>query len=46
MPIAREQRCFLRCKTIFLSSLTGSELRLFKNLTQSVSQKIDKFAVP
>ena len=32
--------------TIFLSGLTGSELRLFKNLTQSVSQKIDKFAVP
>ena len=24
--------------TIFLSGLTGSELRLFKNLTQSVSQ--------
>ena len=32
--------------TIFLSGLTGSELRLFKNLSQSVSQeKIDKFAV-
>ena len=33
--------------TIFLSGLTGSELRLFKNLSQSVSQeKIDKIAVP
>ena len=32
--------------TIFLSGLTGSELRLFKNLSQSVSQeKTDKFAV-
>ena len=36
--------------TIFLSGLTGSELCLFKNLSQSVSQsvsqeKIDKFAV-
>ena len=33
--------------TMFLSGLTGSELRLFKNLTQSVSQslKTDKFAV-
>ena len=35
--------------TIFLSGLTGSELRLFKNLTesvsQSVSQKTDEFAV-
>ena len=34
--------------TIFLSGLTGSELRLFKNLTQSVSQSVrslDKFAV-
>ena len=36
--------------TIFLSGLTGSELRLFKNPSQSVSQsvsqeKIDKFAV-
>ena len=27
--------------TIFLSGLTGSELRLFKNLTQSVSQSED-----
>ena len=27
--------------TIFLSDLTGSELRLFKNLTQSVSQSED-----
>ena len=26
--------------TIFLSGLTGSELRLFKNLTQSVSQSV------
>ena len=33
--------------TIFLSGLTGSELRLFKNLSQSVSQeKINKIAVP
>ena len=32
--------------TIFLSGPTRSELRLFKNLSQSVSQeKIDKFAV-
>ena len=36
--------------TIFLSGLTGSELCLFKNLSQSGSQsvsqeKIDKFAV-
>ena len=32
--------------TIFPSGLTGSELRLFKNLSQSVSQeKIDKFTV-
>ena len=34
--------------TIFLSGLTGSELRLFKNLTESVSQssqKTDEFAV-
>ena len=31
--------------TIFLSGLTGSELRLFKNLAQSVSQKTNKFAV-
>ena len=29
--------------TIFLSGLTGSELRLFKNLSQ---EKIDKIAVP
>ena len=26
--------------TIFLSGLTGSELRLFKNLTESVSQSV------
>ena len=26
--------------TIFLSGLTGSELRLFKNLSQSVSQSV------
>ena len=35
--------------TIFLSGLTGSELCLFKNLSQSVKpvsqEKIDKFAV-
>ena len=28
--------------TIFLSGLTGSELRLFKNLTESVSQSEDR----
>ena len=36
--------------TIFLSGLTGSELRLFKNLSQSVSQsvsqeKMDKYVI-
>ena len=28
--------------TIFLSGLTGSELRLFKNLSQSVSQSVSQ----
>ena len=28
--------------TIFLSGLTGSELRLFKSLTQSVSQSVKR----
>ena len=49
MPIARGNAVSFAV-TIFLSGLIGSELRLFKNLSQSVSQsvsqeKIDKFAV-
>ena len=49
MPIARAT-LFPSLYTIFLSGLTGSKLRLFKNFSQSVSQsvsqeKIDKFAV-
>ena len=46
MPIYTESNAVSFAVTIFLSSLTGCELRLFKNPSQSVSQeKIDKFAV-